>query len=107
MDLAKTHELAAMFNRILASAPDVQRLTSVVPDYSGFNESAEAAAEWRAETEAAPMRAAELLEELLEEQRLAADEAVKARARDARRQVFTLVLVVVSVLIAAASFIFK
>jgi hypothetical protein len=101
MSLEKIQELAAIFNRMLASAPDAERRASVIPDYSGLAESADAAAEWNAETQAARMRAAQLHEELLEEQRVEQKGAARARTRDARLQVATLVLVAIGVLLTA------
>jgi hypothetical protein len=99
MDLAKTKELAAILNRMLEPTRIAGTSPPVTPHYDALDQ--------LAETDPAPVRAAELLEELLEE-------ATTAHARDARRQRLTLVLVVANsavavagLLIAVASFVVK
>jgi hypothetical protein len=110
MDLQRVNQLEAMFNRMLAPTRAMERESErfnrmlepvriaqlgaddIVVDYPGLAEAAE--------TEPAPVRAAELLEELLEEQRHEAEEAARARHRDGRRQRWTFAI---SVGIAAAS----
>jgi hypothetical protein len=78
VDLAKTKELATILNRMLEPTRVAETSPPVTPHYDALDQ--------LAETDSAPARAAELLEELLEE-------AATAHAHDARRQRRTLVLV--------------
>jgi len=97
-------ELAASYNRMFAPVQAVVASVAtpdanVIPDCPGLAESAEVA-EWRADVAPAPVRAAELLGELLEAQRVEA-------ARNARRARIILLIAAASLAVSIVVAVFK